>query len=306
MATRAATFYPSTTDQDFSATGEVDVRKLVESIGGSDNTTVASFGTGTAEIVLDPYTTRSTTGTSDAPNLGWAINRDGSDGMTVPTPPAGVDSAVRFIAAGTWTFNGRLGAGLVTTGTYRLRVRVYKVASDGSRSLLFGPINSSGVSPTVAGVNVSATTSQSEITFDEDECLLVSYSIEKTAGSVTSESIQFRLNDGLGNDCEVILPAGPRTRWAVSGTVTQVSTVSGGPTFKTVTGTVYDTDASPASGVTVKLFDQSDDTLVSEDVTDGSGVYVHHRAFDDTATYYCVAFQSDTEHGTSDGSLAAS
>lgn len=224
MTTRASTFYPSTTDQDFTASGEVDIRKLVESVGGADNTTVASFGTGAAEIILDPYTTRSTTGTAAAPNLGWAINRDGSDGMAVPTPPAGIDSAERFIAAGDWTFNCRLGVALAVTGTYRVRVRVYKVSSTGSRSLVFGPVNTGTTTPVVAGSNVSVTTTQSEVTFAEDETLLVSYAIEKTNTTATSESVQFRLNDTLGNDCEVILPAGIRTRYAEEIEVSGVGT----------------------------------------------------------------------------------
>lgn len=225
MATRAATFYPSTTDQDFAATGEVDIRKLVETLGGANQDTAASFGTGTAEIILDPYATRSTTGTTDAPNLGWAINRDGSDGMAVPTPPAGVDSAERFIEAGTWTFRGRL-ASLATTSNYRMRVRVYKVASDGSRSLLFGPINSNSTAVTGAGADVSASTNPGEVTFDEDETLLVSYGIEKMNSTVGNEQISFRLNDTTGNDCEIVLPAGIRTRYRDTVQVTATGTAA--------------------------------------------------------------------------------
>lgn len=240
MATRVDTFYPSSTDQDFTATGEVDIRKLSETLGSSDNTTIASVTDAAAEIVLDPYTTRSTTGTTDAPNLGWAINRDGADGMAVPTPPAGVDTAERFIAAGTWTFNSRLGVSLLSIANVRLRIRVYRVASDGSRTLLFGPINSNTVTPTVVGVDVAATSSQSEITFSEDETLLVSYAIEKTnTGLGTGGSnVELRLNDGIGNDTEIILPAGIRTRYAETRQVNAVGTAIRDPQQVDVARTV--------------------------------------------------------------------
>lgn len=223
MTTRAATFYPSAVDDDVAAS-EIDVRKLSESLGGADNSTQAAFGAGTAEIVLRPYVTNSSTGTSTAAAFGWLLNRDGVDGMAVPDVPVGFDGAVRFVPAGTWTFNGRLGAAIATTGSYRLRVRVYRVGAGNARTLLFGPVSTDAVTPPATGASVSVQTVQPEYTFAQDETFQVGYSIEKTAGSVSSETVQFRLNDTLGNDCEVLLPGGIRTRYTESEQVSGAGT----------------------------------------------------------------------------------
>lgn len=219
MATRADTFYPSSTDQDFVAPGEGGIWKLSESVGGSDNTTIAAFGTGANEIVLYPYRSRSATGTAGVANFGWALNRDGSDGMSVPTPPAGVDSAVRFIPEGTWTVNGRVGVSTTTLASVRMRVRLFRVASDGTRSAIGGVASSAEVTPTVAGVDVQATAFLSEMTFAEDETLLVSFALQKmNSGVGTGGDVQFRLNDSSGNDCEIIMPGGTASvRLASSG-----------------------------------------------------------------------------------------
>lgn len=209
MSTTSDTFHPSSTDQDFTASGEVDIRKLVDSgVGGSDNTTIAGHTNSAAEIILDPYTNRSTTGTTDAPNAGWAINRTGSDGM------GSTSTGKRYIASGTWTFNARIGVAAVSIANIRMRVRLYRVSSSGSRSLIAGPYNSSTVTPTVAGNNVSATGNPGEIEFEEDETILVSYGLDKTnSGLGTGQDIQFRLNDTVGNDVEIILPQAVRTNY---------------------------------------------------------------------------------------------
>ncbi len=206
MPTTVQTFYPSATEQDFTATGELDIKKLVETIGASNNTAQAAFGTAAASIVVDPYTPSSTTGTTNLPNYGWAINRLGTDGMDSTA------TAKRIIPAGTWTFNARLGASAVLTSAYRIEVSVYRVSSTGARTLLFGPINSATVSPNATGVDVSAATTQIKIVLQSNETLLVSYVINKTNTSLLAETVEFRLNDTIGNDVSVAVSSpGVRT-----------------------------------------------------------------------------------------------
>lgn len=168
MATTAQRFYHSTTDQDFTAPSEVDIRKLVESAPGSNATTICSHpnAAGTTQITLDPYTNSSTQ--SDIRiNAGWAINRLGSDGME------STSTEKRRIVAGTWTFTATVTlpqAGTVTGSlTASLLYRVYRVDSSGNRTLLFS-VTSNTFQTT--GLSVGGATGLLTATFNPGEIIL--------------------------------------------------------------------------------------------------------------------------------------
>lgn len=160
MATTAQRFFHSTTDQDFAATGEVDIRKLLESAPGTDSTTICTHANaaGTTQITLDPYTNSSTASDIRA-NCGWAINRLGTDGMVA----IAVDQ--RFIPAGVWTFvmfvsipaAGSLTGTLTVSNIYN----VYRVSSAGTRTLLFSATSDTVASALAAGANSGILTATS-------------------------------------------------------------------------------------------------------------------------------------------------
>lgn len=222
MATIAQVFYPSTTEQDYTASGEVDIRKLAESVGVNDTTTIAAFTTAAATIALDPYTTRSTTGVAAAEDMGWSINRLGSDGMDSTA------TAKRIIPAGTWTFRGRVGVTGVVTTQVVFRCRVYRVTSAGNRQLLFTSTNSATVTPLTTGVDVTSTSSQSEFVLEVNQCLHVGFILEKTNSGVgTGGSVGLWLNDGVGQAVDVEVPTpGVRTQYS-GGDFTQTATMVG-------------------------------------------------------------------------------
>jgi len=174
MATIAQKFFYSTTEQDFTATGEVDIKKLVEAAPGTDSTTIASHdnAAGTTQITLDPYTTRSTVGDIRA-NAGWAINRLGADGMVSTA------TEERFIPAGTWTvtmFVSIPAAGTLTgTLTVSNIYQIFRVSSTGARTAIGSTFTSNTVaSALAAGANsglLTATINPGKIILAPDETI---------------------------------------------------------------------------------------------------------------------------------------
>jgi hypothetical protein len=187
MPTSAQSFFASTIDHD-GAWG-TDIRKLAEAAGGVDGSTMGAFGTAAATIVMDPFTTRSTTGTADAPEFGWAINRLGADGMESSA------TAKRIIPAGTWDFFVQVSAAVATTNVH-FEVRVYRVSSSGTRTLLIGPLNTNSTLPISSGTDLSASSSESQITLEADETLLVSFTMVKEGGTLLGETYNFNVNNG--------------------------------------------------------------------------------------------------------------
>jgi hypothetical protein len=175
MATTAQLFYPSTTEQDFTAPSEVDIRKLVESAPGSNSTTITSHpnAAGTTQITLDPYTNRSTTGDIRA-NAGWAINAAGADGMD------STSTEKRIIPSGQWqiVFTAAMPVAGTGTGTLTLTmsVTVYRVSAAGARSSLFTMGSTSAQSTGLAAFNgiISATSgTQPEYVLEAGETIHV-------------------------------------------------------------------------------------------------------------------------------------
>lgn len=178
MATTAQIFYLSTNAKDFTAAGEVDIRRLVATAVTVDSTTICSHpsAAGTTQITLDPYSTSSTQ--SDIrTNLGWAINRAGSTDAMDST-----SSVERIIPAGTWTFTLGLGLPTAGTGTGTLTgsflVAVYRVSSTGARTLLFTATSGTGGSTGLAvfsGTLTATSASQPQITLLPNETIHVGY-----------------------------------------------------------------------------------------------------------------------------------
>jgi hypothetical protein len=241
MGTTAGTFYPALgLNQDFTAPGEKNIRGMADSVQSSSNLTVATFSTAAEEIVLNPGAPRSSTGEADFPNYGWAIQRAGSLGMDSTA------TAKRYIPAGSWTFNARIGVQGVSIANIRMRIRIYRVSSTGERTEFSAQLTAL-VTPTVAGTDISVTTTPiGEVLLEADETILVSYSLQKTnSGLGTDGGVQFRTNDLTGADVEVILPGPIRTRYfrgPFSGVATGV--VSWVRTFRFIRAT-----DTPAVGV---------------------------------------------------------
>lgn len=203
--------YPHFMGKDFAAAGEIDIRNFQDIPPPSSNVTIAQHSNEAGEIVLDPFTTRGTVGAADAPNFGWALNRS----LDNPISMKSASDAKRYIRAGQWSFNARVGVVNLSLSQVLMRVRVYRVSATGSRSLLFSSVTNS-VTPTVTGNNLTALVTVGEITFEADETLLVSFSIEKTnSGLGTASGVQFRLNDAnIGSQITSVQLPGPiRTRY---------------------------------------------------------------------------------------------
>ena len=219
MSTIAQTLYLSTGAKDFTAAGEVDIRKLVAVAGASDSTSITSHpnAAGTTSITLDPYTT--TTLQSDIrANLGWAINQAGTDGM------ASSSTVPRFIPAGAWTFTLGVTVPVGATGTGALSVTyvaaVYRVSSTGSRTLLFTATSAAVASSSaVAGTGYPVATSaaQPEYALAPSESIEVGYltTCVQTAG-LLSATVAGNITWAMGDaQAYVQVPApGIRTRYA--------------------------------------------------------------------------------------------
>lgn len=178
MATISQRFYHSTTEQDFTAAGEVDIKKLLESAPGTNSTTVTTHANaaGTTQITLDPYTNRSATGDIRA-NAGWAVNRLGADGME------SVADARRIIPAGAWVFtlNVALPVAGLTTGTLTVSfiAQVFRVSSSGARTALFTATSNTGQSTglaALASTTLTATSAaQPQYVLEADETIHVGF-----------------------------------------------------------------------------------------------------------------------------------
>lgn len=313
MGTTAQVFYAGwTTDavSEWDGTDPVggDVRKLRtdQPPDATDSTnTFTNHGTGQNSIVVDPFTTRATTGTADQDKFGWAINLAGSDGMD------GTASALRRTPAGVWNFVACLNLS-PSLSNYTVRAHVYRVSADGTtRTLLFSSNESAQAIPAVRTIYSFASASQPDYTFSSNESLLVSYTVRKVDATAVGEIPEFKtgraLSGGLQtNLCTVTVPPpGVRTQYQESVTTTAVATATATAGTKLVTGIVYDSAGAVVNGATVKLFNQSTDTKISERASGADGSYRFTRTDIDTATYYVVGFNGDTLHGTSDRGLTA-
>lgn len=216
-STIAQTFYMSTTEQDFTAASEVDIRKLVENPPGTNSTTICAHGTttGLTTITLDPYTNRNTTGDIRA-NAGWAINRNGNDGMN------SIAVAKRLIPAGTWTFAIHVtipNANATGSISVTMSASVYRVSSSGARTLLFTSGNSNTLSTggLGAGTNgiLTATSSQSAYVLEADETIHVGFLSQSTqTAGVIGGTVQATLTYRVGNNTEFVQVPSPGVRTA--------------------------------------------------------------------------------------------
>lgn len=246
MGTVAQEFYHSTTDQDFTAPSEVDIRKLVDVNPATPNsTTITSHGTGTGggvDRLADPYTTRSSSG-GNAANIGWAINRAGADGM------GSTSSRKRVIPAGTWVCQANVTlpvagsvSGTIDAAGYWA---IYRVSSTGTRTL----IDSIGLSNTVQSTglgsftgNITASKALPEIVLEADETIHVGMGVvtAQMAG-VLGATVPATVTFNLGTTASFVrVPApGVRTRAiaALTGVVTSTAALARRP-GKALAGTV--------------------------------------------------------------------
>lgn len=93
MATTAQRFFCTLGENTpITMTGEVDIRAAADQAQPNQTTTIATVPqTGSGEITLDPYTTRSTTGSANADDMGWMVNKSqggvaAHPGMWAPFP----------------------------------------------------------------------------------------------------------------------------------------------------------------------------------------------------------------------------
>ena len=230
MGTTAQTLYLSTAAKDFTAAGEVDIRKLVVTAGAIVSTTITAHGSaaGSTSITLDPYSTSSTAGDART-NLGWALNRLGTDGAESTA------TALRSIPAGAWTFTLGVSVPVGGTGTGALSVSysvaVYRVSSAGARALLFTAVSAAvaSTSATVgAGYPIATSAAQPEYILLDSESIEVGYlaTCVQTAGllgAVVAGNVTWSMGDAQAY-VRVPLP-GIRTRYpqALADTVPAMS-----------------------------------------------------------------------------------
>jgi hypothetical protein len=226
----AQKFYPHTVDQD--GTWGTDARKLNDVSGNAtDATTVADFSTDTAQgtIVIDPYTSRSTRGTTNEADFGWAVNAAGADGM------GSTATAKRIIPAGTWTFNcvvsvtsAQTGIGMSNTTVTAV---VYRVSSTGTRTELFRQASAVTTVTALIGVGVQTITwtktGATQVTLEADETVFVSYQILSVGVAVTGQQFTWRTKgdgtDDMNTWVQVPSP-GVRTDYPLTVNVTCVGT----------------------------------------------------------------------------------
>jgi hypothetical protein len=232
MATTVATFYHSTTAQDYTAPGSVNIRKLVESAPGSNATTICSHANaaGTTQITLSPYTTSSTASDIRA-NDGWSVNRLGADGMVATA------SAYRVLLPGVWTFIIAVAipaAGTLTgTLTVSVLITVYKVDSSGNRSALFSATSNTVASATGAGANsgtlTATSTSQPQYILQANETIHVGYlsnmvQVAGTLGATVAGTATYTV--GTTSQSIVVPSSGVRTQNNSTLSVTSAGTPS--------------------------------------------------------------------------------
>lgn len=216
MPTRAATFFPTFVNQDFTAPGEDTILKLGETgVSPANTTTRIVFGdNATDECAWRPFlSTASNAGTGPS-NNGWAINRDGTDGMGTPDVPDGFQASERFIAAGTWTITATtlIPAG-TTLGTFALRAYLYRVSATGTRTLLHTVGPSTAAIPLAVAQETVLTAALPEITFGIDETLHVGFTAQKTnTGLLTGATYQLQ-SGATPAGTRIGMPAGIRTRY---------------------------------------------------------------------------------------------
>jgi len=218
MATIAQTFYPDNQDQD-QAWG-TDIDKLDESVGALVSTTIASHpnSSGTTQITLDPYTTRSTSGDSTS-SYGWAFDESGAEGI------GSAANNRRFIPAGTWTFQNRvqIPAGGAVTGSHNVTItyKVYRVAASPSfaRTLLFTATSSEQGGGLLGSTVTFSTTSasQPEILLEPGETVHVGYlsqdrQVAGLLGATTAGTLTYHTGTEGGVNISVQVPSpGVRT-----------------------------------------------------------------------------------------------
>jgi hypothetical protein len=194
VGTEAQVFYLNRGDDlawDGTTPGGGDIRGLRQTAPAAMDGGVCSFTTAIANITVDPFTTRSTTGTAQQDIFGWAFYHvDPGIGYS------GMDStatAKRIIPAGTWSFAGTLAAPVLATTTYGVQCSVYRLSTADARTLLFQVSAGANVTPTVAGAAWSAASSQPQFTLEDNESLLVTFQLYKTGTTLIAESITFRV-----------------------------------------------------------------------------------------------------------------
>jgi hypothetical protein len=218
MSTIVQTFYHYPTTVDFTGSGIVDIRKLGESLGPTDSTTITQHGSGTGAavgITLYPYHTSSTV--SDiSMNLGWGINKLGTDGMGATA------TALRVIPAGTWTsiLYGTAPAGGTGTGAVSIYFipKIYTVASNGTRTLLgtgttSNVITSNAINPLLG--SMTSTFSFPEVVLQASQTLEIGYVgyASQTAG-VAGAVVAMNINWSLNSAAALQIPTpGIRTRY---------------------------------------------------------------------------------------------
>lgn len=286
MGTAARVFYPANTAWD--GTGGAVVKKLLDAgTNSQDTTTKVVFGTNTTlrTIIVQPYTSNSTSGTTGEQNFGWAVNVSSADGMQSTAPPVGHE---RVILAGSWSFAVPMYAALTQTGLSgdqtTLTAVIYRVSSSGTRTELG---RGSSAATTVTGLtagtptNITWAVTLGQVTLAADETVQVSLEVQ-AKGNATGQTLTV-VTQPSTNPCTVTLPA------------------PGVVTAKYVSGTVYDTTGTPVVTATVKLLTSSGTwSEQASTASDASGFYIFQRAYNDTGQYVTVAYSASTVHGISD------
>lgn len=302
MTTTDRRFFPHVTEWDGVDPTGGDIRKCLVAVGAANGGTVADFGTagGNKTITLDPYSTRTATGTVSS--LGWAVNIAGADGMDSTA------TEKRRIPAGTWFYQYALiAAPVASVADCTVAMQVYRVAAAPSttRTQLFSDSANIGAVTSVLTLKTRTTPSQSEIILEPGETIQASFTLN-CSSQVGGLTIELRTGATSVGDVFIDTPSpGVRTQYQESVEVTVIGTASATFGTKTVTGVVRDPNGNPVNAATVKLFNQTTDTRISTATVGADGAYTFTRTDVDTGTYYVVGFSDDTHHGTSDRGLTA-
>lgn len=255
--TTTQNLYLHTDDQDFTAPGEGDIRKTSDAATPTA-TVVAQHpnSAGTTDITIDPYTNRSTQG-DFTDDYGWAVNRNGPDGME------SVENARRFIPAGNWVFHMNVAvpnAALLGTLTASFVAYVYRVSSTGTRTLLFQSNRSSTIATTAGLANdgtCSATApGQPEIILEPDETIHIGWLVRCVqASGALGATVAGNITWTTGGSGRAVTPApGIRTTFDRTPAAEEAPCAEAGEPLRVFTGFRSTVSGAPVADVHERAF----------------------------------------------------
>lgn len=181
MPTTAQRFYPITTADDQTFSGEATIREFDTAAPASNTATTITWTTTTiTEKTVIPVTANSASGDSSN-NNGWTFNN-----TATPADMASTATAQRRIKAGVWNFSMQITLNtpaLLDTHALTIEANVYRVATGGgTRTLLF---SATSANQTGSATVTWSSASQPEYVLDAGEVIMVGFTMTSASTTAT-------------------------------------------------------------------------------------------------------------------------